>query len=102
VSHRLRQISVALILAACVASPVLEMFDRWDDTARTGNDTEAAIVVVVLCVGVAFISTRIVVRPAMVSSRVDADCVRPRSFFVDVFGRPSPIPAVSPPTILRV
>jgi hypothetical protein len=78
------------------------MFDRWDDTARTGNDTETAIVVVVLCVGVALIGARIVVRPATNASRIDADRVRLRSFFVDVFGRPSPIPAVSPPTILRV
>jgi hypothetical protein len=79
------------------------MFDRWDDTARTGNDTETAIVVVVLCVGVALMGARIVVRLATdSSSRVDADCVRPRSFFVDVFGPPSPIPAVSPPIILRV
>ena len=102
-SHRLQKISITLILAAVLACPVLEMFDRWDDTARTGDDTETAIVVIVLCVGVALIGARIVVRPARdSSSRIDADCVRPRSFFVDVLGRSSPIPAVSPPTILRV
>jgi hypothetical protein len=91
-----------LILAAVFASPVLELFDRWDDTARTGNDTETAIVVVVLCVGVAFIGARMVMKPATESSRIDADRDRPQSLLVDAFGRPSPIPAVSPPTILRV
>jgi hypothetical protein len=103
VSHRLRKLATALILTAVVACPVLEMFDQWDDTTRTGNDTETAIVVVVLCVGAALIGAQIVVRPSThSSSRVDADCVTPRSFFVGVFGRPSPIPAVSPPAILRV
>ncbi len=103
VSHRLRKLATASILAAVLACPVLEMFDRWDDTTRTGNDTETAIVVVVLCVGAALIGAQIVVKPSTdSSSRVDGDCVTPRSFFVGVFGRPSPIPAVSPPTILRV
>jgi hypothetical protein len=79
------------------------MFNQWDDTTRTGNDTETAIVVVVLCVGAALIGAQIMVRPSTdSSSRVDADCVRPCSFFVGVFGRPSPIPAVSPPAIPRV
>src|ERR1700687_3649031 len=73
VSHRRRKISITLILATALACPMLEMFDRWDDTARTGNDTETAIVVIVLCVGVALIGARIVVRSARdSSSRLDA------------------------------
>jgi hypothetical protein len=55
VSHRLRKLATTLILTAVLACPVLEMFDRWDDTARTGNDTETAIVVIVLCAGAALV-----------------------------------------------
>jgi len=30
------------------------MFDQWDDTIQTGNDTEYGLVVLALCVGVAY------------------------------------------------
>ncbi len=39
---------------ALVRQPLLEMFDQWDDTIQTGNDTEYGLVVLALCVGVAY------------------------------------------------
>lgn len=51
-----RRLSVALILVATLAGPVAEMFDRWDHTVQDGNDTEANIVIVALCVGVAIVA----------------------------------------------
>ena len=29
------------MLAICLGAPIAEVFDRWDDTARDGYDTEA-------------------------------------------------------------
>jgi hypothetical protein len=52
---------IAIVLLTCVACPVLELFDRWDHTVQTGNDTEYNFVVVGLCVGVAYAFARFVV-----------------------------------------
>jgi hypothetical protein len=35
------------------------MFDRWDDSIDTGSDTEYSLVLLALCVGVAFSFSRI-------------------------------------------
>ena len=48
-----RQLIGALILTVCVGAPLVEAFDRWDDTLRDGNDTEANLVIAALCVGFA-------------------------------------------------
>jgi len=45
---------LALVLAICFVCPIVEMFDHWNHTAQTGTDTEYALVVVALCVGVAY------------------------------------------------
>src|SRR5882672_8671814 len=50
----LRRFATGVILAMCIGAPVLEMFDQWDRTLEDGNDTEINLVVVALCVGVAF------------------------------------------------
>ena len=57
-SGSVRQCGIVAIFAVCLAAPVLEMFDRWDQPLQTGNDTEANLVVVALCVGVAFVAAR--------------------------------------------
>ena len=41
-------------LAICLSCQVTEIFDQWDHTAQTGNDTEYTFVVIALCVGVAY------------------------------------------------
>lgn len=41
-------------LAICLSSQAAEMFDRWDHTVQTGNDTEYTFVVLALCVGVSY------------------------------------------------
>ena len=38
------------------------MFDSWDHTVQTGNDTEYAFVLLALCVGVAYSFVRFIVR----------------------------------------
>lgn len=102
VTFRFREIFVALILATSLGGPVLEIFDRWDDTARTGSDTETELAVIALCVGVAFAAVRILVTPVAKAALIEPECRRPIAGRLDRFVRPSPIPAASPPAPLRV
>jgi hypothetical protein len=47
-------ITATLILAICLVGHMAEMFDQWDHTLQTGNDTEYTFVVLALCVGIAY------------------------------------------------
>jgi membrane-associated phospholipid phosphatase len=38
-SVRGRHLVIAAIIAICIGGPIVEMFDEWDDTLQTGNDT---------------------------------------------------------------
>jgi hypothetical protein len=51
---------ITLVLLICVVCPVLEMFDQWDHTVQTGNDTEYSFVILGLCVGASFAFARAV------------------------------------------
>ena len=62
---RASQITLALALFICVVCPIVEMFDNWDHTIQTGNDTEYALVVLALCVGVAYSFARLVCKSAL-------------------------------------
>ena len=39
------------VLGICLVCQVAEMFDQWDHTLQTGDDTEYTFVIVALCVG---------------------------------------------------
>ena len=54
---------VGLVLAICFVCPIVEMFDQWDHTIQTGSDTEYALVVLALCIGVAYLLARFIRRP---------------------------------------
>ncbi len=71
------QTAVVVILVACFACPVLEAFDRWDHTLQTGDDTEARLVILALCMGVALILAR-AIHPLCWSSQ--ASTIRSISF----------------------
>jgi len=43
-----RRLFIAAIIALLVGAPIAEMFDRWDQTMKDGNDTEANVVVAAL------------------------------------------------------
>ncbi len=49
-----------LVLAICLVCPLVEVFDHWDHTMQTGNDTEYGLVVLALCVGVAYSFSRFI------------------------------------------
>jgi hypothetical protein len=59
---RASQITVALVLFTCLVCPLAEMLDQWDHTIQTGKDTEYSLVVLALCVGVAYTFVRSVFR----------------------------------------
>jgi hypothetical protein len=51
---RASRIIAMLALLACLICPVVETFDTWDHTIQTGSDTEYSLVILALCVGVAY------------------------------------------------
>ena len=52
-SLRASKIVIVAILLSCLLCPIVELFDHWDHTAQTGNDTEYTLMIIGLCVGVA-------------------------------------------------
>ena len=53
----------------CLLCPIVELFDRWDHTEQTGNDTEYTLVVVGLCVGAAYSVGRLLIRSQVLRRR---------------------------------
>jgi hypothetical protein len=95
-----------VVVLICLAGPVTEMFDSWDSTQKSGDDTEASAVAIAMCVGGAILTAQAFVtrlglffssrgaRTQFVESRcVEAD---PISFFG------TPEVAHSPPVSLRI
>src|SRR5262245_45652288 len=100
----MRRLAIAAILAISLGAPIAELFDTWDQTLQTGNDTEANMVVAALCVGVAFAIGTIVV-----INRIRDLALRSARRIIVVLFTPfevacflTPAPTVSPPAILRV
>ena len=56
---------IAIVLLTCLVCPLVEMFDNWDHTLQTGNDTEYALVALALCVGVAYSFARFIFNSAL-------------------------------------
>ncbi len=74
---------IVIVLLTCLMCPLVELFDTWDHTIQTGNDAEYALVVLALCVGVAYSFARFFFKSALlgfVAKSVFASCAQ-RSFF---------------------
>jgi hypothetical protein len=95
-----------VILVTCLVCPIVEMFDHWDHTMQTGNDTEYALVVLALCVGVAYSFSRFVFKPALlgfIAKSVFASCVQRSLFSVPYSFTFLLFDATSPPSLpLRI
>lgn len=97
----LRRFATGVILAICIGAPILEMFDQWDRTPRDGNDTEINLVVVALCVGVAFSVAAAIV--ARLRAPGNHSCFVPTpASLTTLLTFATPIPNSRPPTSLRV
>jgi hypothetical protein len=98
-------IIVTLVLAICLVCPLVEMFDQWDHALQTGNDTESPVMVLALCVGVAYLFARITCKFSRLGPLAEAlsfSCAHEP--FSTLMGSSSVIPIpVSPPALaLRV
>jgi hypothetical protein len=96
---------VILLFVTCLVCPVTQMFDRWDHELQSGQDTESAMVVVALCLGVTFSLVQAILRISRVlpSIRNLSACTSlgslqfPVGAAADVLASASP-----PPAILRI
>jgi hypothetical protein len=59
---KITRVVVEIALLICLVCPLVEMFDHWDHTVQTGNDTEYALVVLAFCVGAAYSIVRFIPR----------------------------------------
>jgi hypothetical protein len=92
------------IIAISFGGPIVEMFDRWDQTLQDGNDTEADVVIAALCVGAAFAvgTIAIVSRIRALSSATALRIIAVPDALREVVSVLPPIPTTSPPAVLRV
>lgn len=93
------------LLLICLLCPLIESLDVWHATLDGGNDTELALVVAALCVGVGYIAARLIFKSEFLTtafSRVLAR--RPQQLFAFLFAfDPLPFTATSPPLLpLRI
>jgi hypothetical protein len=92
-------------LAICLVCPFVDMFEQWDHVLQSGNDSEYPLVILALCVGMAFALGRLIVMLSpnmlMLSFRyILQSAVNFSSFLV----RPTALvfPSASPPLSLRI
>jgi hypothetical protein len=62
----------SLVLVICLVCPLAEMFDQWDHTLQTGNDSEYALVILALCVGISFLLKRLIPSITLTDTEIKA------------------------------
>jgi hypothetical protein len=94
---------VAAILAICIGGPIVETFDQWDHTFQDGNDTEANVIIVALCVGLALsFAHTIIARVCALSSTFHICPGDALTLHFNPLSFATPAPTARPPTPLRV
>jgi|SRR5215469_16379501 len=95
-------------LAICVVCPIVDLFDKWDHALLTGNDSEYPLVMLALCVGLAFALARFAIRFSSrlpVSGRISAIASTMMNLFASLL-QPTRLvgaPGSSPPALpLRI
>jgi len=99
----------AIVPLACLVCPLVELFDRWDKTPQTGNDTEFVFMIVALCFGAAYLLTHLMAAgwfacqtedlPGRCKPSNPSSVARP---FADRSARRPLIPISPPPAALRI
>ena len=103
---RFKSTVVTIVLAVCLICPLVEMFDNWDHTIQTGNDTEYALVALALCVGAAYSFARFIFKSTLLGFLANRSFVF--SFQQSVYSTPCTFTALlcdvtSPPSLpLRI
>jgi hypothetical protein len=103
---RASRLTATLVLLTCFICPLLETFDSWDHTLQTGNDTEYTLVLLALCVGVAYSFARFIFKSALlglVAKRIFACCAQQPSRSTSCSFAPVVFEEISPPNLpLRI
>jgi hypothetical protein len=104
---RASQIVAAFALLICFVCPLVELFDYWDDSVITGNDTEYGLVVLALCAGAAYTLARLVFQGWTIfdflSRSILAPGIETPSCFTPVYFRLPFFEYMSPPELpLRI
>src|ERR1700693_1825377 len=102
---RASRITGAIALAVCFVCPLVEMFDQWDHTLQTGNDTEYLFVLLALCVGAVFVLRQFIVALDFSLSRSSVRFTLPTSLnSLSFLNRPAALTlaSASPPLSLRI
>jgi hypothetical protein len=98
-------IIATLLLAICFVCHVAEIFDQWDHTLQTGDDTEYTFVILALCVGVAY-SLKWFVRGITLPDTLTGATSYPKSLPLRLaltnWSAVVPIPASPPAAALRI
>jgi len=63
-----------IALLTCLICPILETFDTWDPPIQSGNDTEYTLVILALCVGVAYSFARFVMKSPQIGFVANRVC----------------------------
>jgi hypothetical protein len=94
----------ALVLIVCLVCPLAELFDKWDHTLQTGDDTEYALVILAMCVGTAHLLKRLVLnRPSQEPAAETLACAwTPTALSLLSDYLLAPLPSSSPPVLLRI
>jgi hypothetical protein len=103
---RTTRIIAIFILVACIVCPLVDLFDNWDHAIQTGNESEYSLVVLALCVGLAYSFARFILTLPLfrsagdLVSRLCACKLLPFVLWDSVFV--SPIPLSPPILALRI
>lgn len=103
-SRRARLTAMSLLLI-CLLCPLIESLDVWHATLDGGNDTEFALVVAALSVGVGYIAARLIFKSEFVTALSSSVLAHSREqFCAGVLGvDPLQFAATSPPLLpLRI
>ena len=102
-SMRIRRVIGAIIVAICLAVPLVEAFDNWHHTLQDENDTEMSVVVAALCVGMALsVTTTVVVRIRALGTDARVTRDLPPALWCAALQPASAVRASHPPTPLRI
>lgn len=101
VRKKVIQAGATVILVLCLWGHVSELFDHWDHTAQTGNDTEYSTVIAVLAAGTVILFARAL---AEMRGRARATCrfAPAASSCASVLVTVTHFIADSPPSPLRI
>jgi hypothetical protein len=102
-----RTIVAATVLLTSFVCPVVELFDRWDRTPQTGQDTEFIFMILALCIGAVYLLASLMARDRRLTAaitRVSDSSVQRSSVRATsrAFGLSVLIPISPPAAALRI